>query len=267
MSIQMPSPRSVEERMDPRAKIGLLLAFCISAFVHGVAYASLSAEKRARSRPSEVSEMSFELPPLATAAPEPEATSAAAEPVAARPTFAPRALPLSQPSKPTAPPPGPAPLSAPALDLSGVTLTNDTGAGFAVPVGNGNALLGPIGLGGPRDRAVAAPAAPPTPKPPALVAASDLSEHPRPPSLTGLLRANYPEEARQRGLRGSARVRARIDADGVIRGARLLTESSTGFGAACRRTVLGSQWSAPRDKNGGAVATEIVYTCHFEVDQ
>jgi TonB family protein len=81
------------------------------------------------------------------------------------------------------------------------------------------------------------------------------------------LRANYPEEARQRGLAGSARVRARIDADGVIRSARLLTESSPGFGAACRKTVLGSQWSAPRDKNGGAVATEIVYTCHFQVDQ
>jgi TonB family protein len=97
------------------------------------------------------------------------------------------------------------------------------------------------------------------------VAVADLSEHPRPPSLEGLLRANYPEEAKQRGLRGSARVRARIDADGVIRSVRTLGESAPGFGSACRRTVLGSRWSAPRDKNGAAVATEIVYTCHFEV--
>jgi TonB family protein len=99
-----------------------------------------------------------------------------------------------------------------------------------------------------------------------LVAAGDLSEHPRPPALSALLRANYPAEARERGLRGSASLRARIDADGVVRSVRFLTESSAGFGAACRRTVLGSHWSAPRDKNGGAVATEIVYTCHFEVD-
>jgi TonB family protein len=90
---------------------------------------------------------------------------------------------------------------------------------------------------------------------------------PRPPSLSGLLRANYPDEARQRGLRGSASLRARIDADGVIRNARVRSESSAGFGSACRRTLLGSRWSAPRDKNGSAVATEIVYTCHFEIDQ
>jgi hypothetical protein len=62
-------------------------------------------------------------------------------------------------------------------------------------------------------------------------------------------------------------LRARIDADGVIRNARVRSESSAGFGSACRRTLLGSRWSAPRDKNGSAVATEIVYTCHFEIDQ
>jgi TonB family protein len=158
--------------------------------------------------------------------------------------------------------------AAAALDLSGVTLGNDSGIGFAMPLGNGTALHGPIGQGANQTRSVAPPSpAQSGPKAPALVGASDLSEHPRPPSLTGLLRENYPEEARQRGLRGSASVRARIDADGVIRDARLLSESSPGFGAACRRTVRGSHWSAPRDKNGGAVATEIVYTCHFEVDK
>jgi TonB family protein len=81
-----------------------------------------------------------------------------------------------------------------------------------------------------------------------------------------LLRANYPDEARRRGLAGTASVRARIDSDGVVRSARMVGESAPGFGSACRRTVLGSRWSAPRAKNGDAVATEIVYTCHFEVD-
>jgi TonB family protein len=163
----------------------------------------------------------------------------------------------------------PAPTStanaAAALDLSGVTLTNDSG-GFAMPTGDGSALNGPIGLGRARAPIASTAPAPVRTTDAALVAASDLSEHPRPPSLEGLLRANYPEEARARALGGTASVRARIDRDGVIRSARLISESATGFGTACRRTVLGSRWSAPRAKNGDAVATEIVYTCHFEVE-
>ena len=137
-----------------------------------------------------------------------------------------------------------------------------------MPIGDGSALRGPIGPGGGQTAtATSEPKRPARgPEGPAVVAARDLSEQPRPPRLDGLLRANYPEQARQRGLRGIASVRARIDADGVIRSVRLISESFAGFGAACLRTVTGSHWSAPRAKNGDAVATEIVYTCHFEVD-
>ena len=136
-----------------------------------------------------------------------------------------------------------------------------------MPIGDGSALHGPIGLGGARSELPNTSAARPAPSAgPALVAARDLSEHPRPPALEGLLRANSPEEAKRRGLAGTASVRARIDADGVIRSARVVDESAAGFGSACRRTVVGSRWSAPRAQNGDAVATEIVYTCHFEVD-
>jgi len=259
--------------MMSRGKISLVFAFCSSVGAHGMTYASLSTPPRKPFRPSAPSEMNFELPPLPTAAAEPQLQppSPARDPAPSRTvpatrTLAPSAkLTAATPARP-APEPQPA---RPALDLSGVTLTNDTGTGFAVPTGDGSALHGPIGLGANRDRPVAAsPSAPGAHQPPALVDASDLSEHPKPPfALASLLRENYPEEARQRGLRGSASLRARIAADGVIRAARLLSESSAGFGAACQRTVLGSRWSAPRDKNGRAVATEIVYTCHFEVDQ
>jgi TonB family protein len=137
-----------------------------------------------------------------------------------------------------------------------------------MPLGNGSPLHGPIGLGTAATHS-AEPAAAATAhasEGPLLVRVQDLSEHPVPPALEGLLRQNYPAEARQRGLRGSARVRARIDPDGLIRSAQVLSESSSGFGVACQRTVLGSRWSAPRSQNGAAVATEIVYTCHFEVD-
>lgn len=255
--------------MNSGARIGLILAFCISVGAHGLAYASLRFEHHELPRRPEVGVMNFELPPLSTMAPEPESASKASEPAATPPSVALHAPPASQRARIAAPSPTPAPqVTAPALDLSGVTLTNDTGTGFAMPVGDGSALRGPSGLGASRVQAVVEQrVAPSAAKPPALVDASDLSERPRPPSLAGLLRANYPEDARQRGLRGSAGLRARIDADGVIRSARVLSESSAGFGAACRRTVLGSRWSAPRDKNGSAVATEIVYTCHFEVDQ
>lgn len=255
--------------MTSRAKLGLFLAFCTSVGVHGVAYASLSAAPREPQRSAEVSEMNFELPPLPLPEPIPEpAPSLTPEPTATRPAVAIRVPAATQPMKSAPIAPQAAATSAPVLDLSGVTLTNDSGAGFAMPLGDGSALHGPIGLGAPLPPTVAAPAVTASAAHgPALVNASDLSERPRPPSLTGLLRQNYPEEARQRGLRGNASLRARIDPDGVIRSARMVSESAAGFGSACRRTVLGSRWSAPRDKNGSAVATEIVYTCRFEIDQ
>ncbi len=261
----------IENAMKPRTKAIFSGAFAVSVALHGVAYASLTKRDSRPPVAIEVSTVSFEVkapPPL------PEAPPTAPEPASTRsPTPALEKIPSPKAPAPT-PAQAPMPEQAPAaktaaapLDLSGVTLTNDSG-GFAMPVGDGSALHGPIGLGSPRN-ALASPSAmssAPVAAGPRLVAASDLSEHPRPPALEGLLRANYPEEARQRGLRGTASVRARIDADGVIRAVNVSHESNPGFGAACRRTVLGSRWSPPRAQNGDAVATEIVYTCHFEVD-
>ena len=256
--------------MNSRAKVGLFLAFCTSVGVHGVAYASLESSRRAPLPRDFVSEVSIEVKPL----PAPTALATSLPPLPEPPptkssVAGPKlALPVTiatfAPPVPSTPPPAP----AAALDLSGVTLTNDTGSAFAMPVGDGSALRRPIGLGRPAaEPAGSVPVSAPSSIGPALVAAGDLSVHPVPPALAGLLRANYPEAARQRGLRGSASVRARIDPDGVVRTGRVVAETSVGFGVACRRTVVGSRWSAPRDKNGSAVATEIVYTCHFEVDQ
>jgi TonB family protein len=265
-----------ESALNSRAKTLFLSAFGASLALHGVAYASLASGTFDPPPPIVVSTVTFEVkapPPPEPEAPQPrEATpSPTVNPTPTR--AASRALELPTPPPATtaaaaaAAAPAPAP-NSPALDLSGVTLTNDTDSGFAMPIGDGTALRGPIGLGG-APRGAASPAsAQPTGAlaGPRLVAGKDLSEHPHPPALEGLLRANYPDDARQRGLRGSASVRARIDSDGVIRAARVVGESSTGFGSACRRTVVGSRWSAPRAQNGDAVATEIVYTCHFEVD-
>ncbi len=257
----------IEDAVNSRAKAIFSMAFAASLALHGVAYASLGSQASDEPAPVTVSTIDFEVKPQAKAEPQ----------ELPKPTEAPRApSALPEPARPhparteamPAPTPAATPTASPPVDLSGVTLTNDTGDGFAVPVGDGSALHGPIGLGGQRVESMR-PALPPVshaPTAPALIAARDLSEHPRPPALEALLRANYPEEARQRGLRGTASVRARIDADGVIRALRVVAESATGFGSACQRTVLGSHWSVPRAQNGDAVATEIVYTCHFEVD-
>jgi TonB family protein len=260
----------VEDGVNSRARSVFLLAFGASVALHGVAYASLTAPTfdGPAPAPTQASTVSFEVvapPPL-----EPRAPARVPEvPVARSVTPAPaRALSTKAEPAAAAAPPTPPAIASPALDLSGVTLTNDTGSGFAMPIGDGSATHGPLGVGGGHAATVGPTAAQPArgPAGPALVAARDLSEHPRPPALEGLLRANYPEEARLRGLRGTASVRARIDADGVIRAARVVGESGASFGAACQRTVVGSRWSVPRAQNGDAVATEIVYTCHFEVD-
>jgi len=99
------------------------------------------------------------------------------------------------------------------------------------------------------------------------VAAADLSTRPVPPELTANLRDHYPATAKARGIGGSATVRVRIEPDGRVRRVELMTESFEGFGEACRRTLAGSQWTAPRDRDGRAVATHIRYTCRFVVGQ
>jgi hypothetical protein len=53
--------------------------------------------------------------------------------------------------------------------------------------------------------------------------------------------------------------------DGRVRQPRVLSESSSGFGAACVATLEPSRWTAPLDRAGHAVSTYIQYTCAFEI--
>lgn len=99
-----------------------------------------------------------------------------------------------------------------------------------------------------------------------LVSVKDLAAKPLPPVLDAQLLSNYPREARRLGIAGRAVVIARVDADGVVRTTRIFSESSAGFGLACQRTLLGTRWSEPRDKDGRSVQTQIYYTCDFRVD-
>jgi protein TonB len=234
-----------------------------SLLLHGVAYASLEAAPSASKRTAQKSQLRFDVvtkttppapPPL-----EPE-SKPEPEPPKRRLQKAAEAKP-----EPAATPPPAAEPEAPA----GVTLAADgSGPGFAMPLGGGGAL-DPV-----RPRAAAPVNVPPPVAPapslakaePALVAVSDLSSRPAPPVLGPALERNYPADARRRGLSGTAKVRARIDPDGVVRRVALLEESAPGFGTACSRTLNGSRWAPPKDKAGRAVATEIRYTCRFVVE-
>lgn len=173
-----------------------------------------------------------------------------------------------------------APGPAEPVDLTGVTLTNDgAGAGWASMVGDGSRMRGPLRRptarlkDKPRAQATAAEEKPVGGRtrarkpPPLLVPVSDLSRRPSPPALDAVLQRHYPAEARRRGLAGQAVVTARIDADGRVRWAQILSETDAGFGRACRNTVVGSVWTPPFDRNGRPVATRIRYTCGFRVSR
>jgi periplasmic protein TonB len=241
--------------------VGLSIAAVLSLAAHGIAYASLAyVPKRAPAPPP--SRVSFRVTePEPTPPPPPEPPKAAEpEPVKAA------APPPPSPSEP--PPPAP-PVP---VDLTGVTLTNDSGnASFSSVVGNGAALDGPIAAIRTARPAVPPPTASARPVPvrveTPVLALSDLSERPVAPELGIVLRQYYPAEARARGIGGSASVEARIEPDGRVRSVTLGVESFAGFGEACKRTLLGSRWSAPRDRDGRAVATRIRYTCRFVVDR
>lgn len=192
-------------------------------------------------------------------------------------TRSPRERSATLPARVVAPAKAAAALAKPAqsdpVDLSGVTLTAAEGGSWASMTGNGEAMTLPIRptVVAPdktkqtSERAKHSVSALPQPgiEP---VGLRDLADKPIPPPLNTKLLANYPAAAKRQGLSGTAKVVARIDADGWVRQASTLFESGDGFGVACRETLMGSRWSVPRDKGGRAVPTQIHYTCQFRVD-
>jgi TonB family protein len=242
-------------------------AIVASLAVHAVLYAWLGEVPRRPLAIAKKSLVTFEVaeqspPPREPLAPPEAPREAPPPPPNARAAHAPK--PLAAEASPTVARTEKPPL----LDLTGVTLTGSESS-FSMPGGTGNEREGPLGPISAQVTRVAVAAVDPTPRPERagapVVAVSDLAARPAPPALEGLLRQNYPDEARRRALSGTASVRARIEPDGVVRRVSLLNESFAGFGEACRRTLVGSHWTPPRDHSGRAVATEVRYTCRFVV--
>lgn len=212
-------------------------------------------------------------PPPAAPEPEPPPQEAAKAPEPApeppKPKITPKpAAPKAEPPPQQAEPPKAA-AEAP-VDLTGVTLT-DENASWSSAVGNGAAMNGPaarIGRVTGRDRAGASDGAVGgTGTGPALVGEASLSRQPgKPAGLDELLNEYYPPRARGQGVEGTADVRIRVQPDGRVTNLRNLRETQGyGFGSACMKLLQQKRWQPPLDKHGQPVATEITFTCTFEV--
>lgn len=222
----------------------------------------VSTPKPASSAP--VQFVTLPKPPPAAEAPAPEPEPEPEPPPPPKPT--PRKA-AQQPA------PAPAEAPPPPAELSGKTLTAEgSGPSFEAPAGDGSSRSEPIQAGAtpppappPKPVAPAPAPRPAPPPPPATVKLEDLAKRPEPPALAGVLARHYPEDARRRGVGGQAVVRARVEPDGRVRTASVVSESEPGFGAACQRTLVGSKWTAPRGRDGSPVATWVRYTCRFRV--
>lgn len=153
----------------------------------------------------------------------------------------------------------PPPTTAAPADFTSTVFSNE-GPGVETAGGRQSAVAaaspGPV---------IAAGASKITPAEPRVVAPSSLARRPRAPGLDAELERQYPLEARRAGISGTASLRLRILADGRIGSVNVLSETWAGFGSACERTVRAARWEPPIDRDGSSVATEITYTCRFEV--
>ncbi|MCB9667314.1 MAG: TonB family protein [Myxococcales bacterium] len=149
------------------------------------------------------------------------------------------------------------------VDLQNVVLSNPSAeanntegparptAGSAAPPGAGSGG-GPSGVVGVPD---------------GVVGAKSLSRRPQPlGNIRRALERNYPPRAQSLGIEGKAQVRVRVFPNGKPDQMTLAFETgNVGFGTACLKTLAQSRWSPALDRKGTPVATDISFTCVFEI--
>jgi outer membrane biosynthesis protein TonB len=196
--------------------------------------------------------------------PEPEPVKPPPKPVERTPK------PPKEPPPPEQPPAPPAPAEETLADFSGTTLTGQ--GGWATAVGSGAPMNGPIGkpgaaVTGRNVAGVAGGVVGGTGM--RIVAESDLSRKPKPPSsdvLNAALERSYPKSARQQGIEGVARIKVRVLPSGKLQPMATLSETYPGFADACRSSLRDVNFQPGLDRVGQPVATEIPYTCRFTVE-
>jgi protein TonB len=176
--------------------------------------------------------------------------------------------PVQRAQPEAAPPPEPeaAPPPEEVADFTGVTLTGGDGS-WSTVVGSGAPLKGPVGkiktAAEPQQAAKALPG-------PRFVPAGSLARKPQQPAgVSALLKQNYPRRASMQGIGGKTRVMLRILPSGRAVDIKVAEESPDGYGfaTACIKTIRESPPFVPGlDRSGAAVATEVPFTCTFEID-
>lgn len=246
-----PAPRTL-------SRAGALgLAAAASLLAHGGLYAAaraLPAAPRASGAP-ELVELELAPPPPAPPPPAPAAPPRVEPPAPRRVAMKDLPPPPREalPPPPSEPPP-PAAAPARAAPRVGITLgSTATGGGFAVGVGN--TLYG---------KASETAADPAEVKP----YAADRTALPRPSSQPRLLErpeVPYPAAARRAGVEGQVILLLRIDAQGRVAAARVLSEPGEGLGDAARAAALRFRFS-PALLEGEAVETELRFTYTFVLE-
>ncbi len=235
-----------------------------SVALHVLAIMVLPSAPRAPGAPAPlVIEMADPPPPEPPAPPPPPPEEPAPEPApltappVARSAPAPRRAPASRQSQAATD----RPADESPVDFSSAVMSND-GPGMTMR-GSAGGARGSSREGG---RAVTAPgvrSGPPAE--PRIVAVKDLARRPRAPGLDAALEQHYPAEARRSGISGKAVLRVRILPDGRIGKVQRIEETRSGFAEACEKAVRSAAWEPPLDREGAPVATEITYTCRFEI--
>lgn len=198
-----------------------------------------------------------------------------AEPEPPPPPPEPRERTEPPPPPPDEPPP---PAEETPVAFDNLVLTNETSeSSFAMEQASGEERDGPIGTPGAqvtgrsrrgqRDGTPGGTGEPDAPRGPRVVAMADLSQRPAlPGSMSDIVRRYYPDEARQQGIEGVARVGIQVDPDGSLRTLGVISESWEGFGRACQQALRRSpRWGIPRDAQGRPVAVRSFFACRFEL--
>jgi TonB family protein len=206
-----------------------------------------------------------ESPPV----PEPAVVPPAATQPPPKAVIPPR--PRSEPPPPTPDEPPPPAAETP-VDFANLTLTNQGKSSFAVTPSSGVEQEGPLGPAGVntgqrRDGVVGGTPGGTGDLDAKVVPVADLGRPPKMPvGLDALIERFYPRAARAQAIEGKARVRLRIDANGSARILSVADDGTHGFGDSCRQVLRAApRWEPPVDRNGRPVATEINFTCNFEV--
>jgi len=254
--------------------IWLWMSLAASTAAHALFAWQLAGSPRERRAPRDRDTFEVRmvtLPPPPPPAPEPE-PAPAPEPPPPPPTPKPKPLVKAPEPPPAAEPPPAEPAAAEAVPeptTAPAALLADTGASAGGGIVQlAGAPIGALAMAAPPAPVEAAPkAAAPVHVAPPLAKLSDLSRKPKAPPLDAALRQNYPADLRRRGTEGQAEVRVVIDPRGRVGEIAVVSESAAGFAEACRKTLVGSRWSEPLDREGQAVSTRLTYRCRFQIER